>query len=172
MCLDGMRRARIDPLGLKIEVLIERRMNETSIAHMPDGTGRGVTRVSFSGVKVVCSRCKLVVSGRYVKVMYILAPENDLWRTRLKRYGKKWGENRSNAVERNATIAHEEDHWNAWKDVESFIDRLNSLEGAFYFRCETKAAELMRELQFLIQRAKAETQRYDDSDTNQGGMNK
>ena len=82
----------------------------------------------------------------------------------------KWGKNRDNNTERNAVIAHENDHWNAWAAVEAYIEMLNSREGEFLFFCKTRAQTMQKEVNDLISKAKYETESYDEDGRNQGGM--
>ena len=104
--------------------------------------------------------------------MYVLSPDDPAWSMRLSQYHSKWGFNRSNQTERNATIAHENDHWVAWYPVENYINDLNNREGEFLFFCKTRAAEMKKELEELIKEAKKETQSYDDPGLNQGGVSR
>ena len=75
-------------------------------------------------------------------------------------------------MEREATIAHENDHWKSWSKVESYIHELNSMDGKFMFFCNSKARSLATELNRLIREATRESDRYDNEPgMNQGGMN-
>ena len=163
----------IDSFGLRISMFIERKLNEKSINYRRRGTGRGFVSVELIRISMYCSRCIFKTSGQYSKIMYILSPDNIRWNRRLTRYNVKWGNPRSNLKERDATIAHEMDHWNSWLKVEEFILYLNSLDGKFLFFCESKAAKLKKEFDSLVIDAKRESLRYDDElNMNQGGMNK
>ena len=103
--------------------------------------------------------------------MYVLSPENEKWNRRLERYNRKWGYPRSNNKEREATIAHEMDHWQSWSKVESFINELNSKDGKFVFFCNSEAARLREKLRTLTDEAIMESGRYDrEPGMNQGGM--
>ena len=161
----------VDILGMKISKRIEKKLNEMSIPRYSNGTGRGSTQVNLSGVAVSCKNCRLQVSGSYEKVMYVLAPSRPEWGGRLPRYDKKWGKPRSNDREREATIAHENDHWDAWAEVETYIDRLNSMDGSFLFFCSSRANRMHAELKKLIDEATSKSRRFDTAPgMNQGGM--
>lgn len=156
---DGMN--RIDPYGDKIAMSIGRRLNEKRIPVTGNGSGRGRTVTSLKNVVIRCKSCRLDVRGKYVNIMYILEPKAPAWSMRLSRYDKKWGSVRSNAKEREATIAHENDHWRAWSDVEKYINMVNEKDGKFLFFCKTRASKMQEELRKLAQQAEIRDKSFD-----------
>jgi hypothetical protein len=103
--------------------------------------------------------------------MSILEPSHVKWSIRLSQYDAKWGTPRSNARDREATIAHEEDHWHSWLPYESFLMDLNALDGKRMRDCKkwlNTFGDQARELERLI-RIKSEL--FDTAPWNQGGMN-
>ena len=96
---------------------------------------------------------------------------HDLWNRHFRRYDQQWGSDRSNETERTATIAHETDHWDSWERVESFLNRLNSLEGKVFSDCSRMASGLTQKLSTLINETKEMSSRYDTvPGMNQGGI--
>ena len=162
--------SNVDPLGNKVQMQIERRMNEVYIPRDGNGSGRGRTVTDISGLYVYCKGCRLFINGRYSKIMYILRPDDPAWSMRLTQYDSKWGKSRSNQVERNATIAHENDHWVVWNPVEQYIAELNKREGEFLFFFGTRAAKMQKKLYELIKKARDSTHIFDQNGMNQGGM--
>ena len=156
---DGMN--RIDPYGDKIAMSIGRHLNEKSIPVTGNGGGRGRTVTSLKGVVIRCKSCRLDVQGKYVNIMYVLEPKASAWSMRFSQYDKKWGSVRSNAKEREATIAHENDHWSAWADVEKYINMVNEKDGKFLFFCKTRAKKMQEELRKLVQQAEIRDKSFD-----------
>ena len=51
---------RIDPYGNKVEMTIERRLNESYIPKGANGSGRARVIINPSNIKVYCKNCRLV----------------------------------------------------------------------------------------------------------------
>jgi predicted secreted Zn-dependent protease len=102
--------------------------------------------------------------------MYILASTDKRWGIRLPQYNKKWGIPRDNDREREATIAHEYDHWKSWQSYEKVLERLNALDGKILRDCAKHRDAFEKQLRDLERLVRIRSRLFDSSPWNQGGM--
>jgi predicted secreted Zn-dependent protease len=105
---------------------------------------------------------ELVVKGEFTLKMIVLAPSDPKWALRYPRYNKKWGVNRSNAGERNATIAHEKDHWQTYIAFEDILKVLNVMEGRKCCPCSKFVVALQAKVKSIHAAAVKHSREFDD----------
>jgi len=160
----------VDSLGLKISIVTEKLFNLANIKKTTGShSGRGLTEIN-SKVRLSCRNCVFFADGTYEKTMYILASTDKRWGIRLPQYNKKWGIPRDNDREREATIAHEYDHWKSWQSYEKVLERLNALDGKILRDCAKHRDAFEKQLRDLERLVRIRSRLFDSSPWNQGGM--
>jgi len=160
----------IDVLGQKITLVDKKDFNQESISASSHGSGRGQTIIEKGGPAISCDHCKFKVSGVFKRTMLILMSSNSAWNTRLRQYDIKWGTQRSNEREREATIAHENDHWNSYKLLVNFLTELNRLDDQKLNDCEQFSKTFRDQFDSLFKLSTERSKLFDTAPWNQGGM--
>jgi hypothetical protein len=103
--------------------------------------------------------------------MYVLPLSDATWDDRFSRYDTKWGKPRSNEREREATIAHENDHWKSWLPYEKLLEELNALDGKILKSCSKFRETFANQAEELERIIHIRSKLFDSVPWNQGGMN-
>lgn len=155
----------IDSDGLAITISNSQNLNETSTS----GGARGQVLHPHS-VSVSCTSVYMLkVTGSFTLTMSVLGSSSTRWSARFSRYDSKWGSPRTNAREREATIAHENDHYQTYIAFETVLSTLNSMECKCCSQCGTWATTLTSEEASIYSAAVAHSQSFDTTTWWDGG---
>jgi RHS repeat-associated protein len=158
-----------DALGCQIIVNSTTNLHESILVATNGQFVRGQTGTRLD-VSVTKTKCYLHIAGEFTLRLRLLDSSNPQWDIRLPRYDR-WnaGGNRSNEVEREATLAHESDHVRTYERFIDVIEQLNKLEGRFVLT-DWEAGILEQNLKTIYGEALTHSQRFDqdDEDWNSG----
>jgi RHS repeat-associated protein len=139
---------------------------------------RAITRIKLHFIYDCTKFCRgysrLTITTFDVDVILkILAPTSHRWADRRPQYNFEWGFGRTNAVERQATLAHEIDHREIarkfYTDARSALNRYNGRIYSFR-RCVQVGNCLKRGVDAFFRRHNAHQQLFERRPLNQGGM--
>ena len=166
---------KIDYFGLRITKEVQDNpiiVSSISGGHRATTIASGFASVTFScsGNSSSRSSC-LSINGELKLKIEILGRSDNAWNTHLPRYDKQWGKPRLNPVERNAALAHEQDHFRTYKRAIDLILGLNTFDGkrcSGYEECETKRKDLENKYTRLVSEMDAHSNSFDWEDRNMG----
>ena len=154
-----------DPEGLAITITNIKNLNAGSTS----SGARGTVSHPFS-VSVSCNPAyTLRVTGSFTLTMTVLGPGNPAFSQRFSRYDAKWGTPRTDAREREAVIAHEEDHYQTYISFETALTSLNGFEGTACCKCSAWASALNNKINNIYNAAVSHSQSFDSSTWWDGG---
>ena len=149
----------VDVAGLAIKIINKTKNLSARRTHLKT---RGEVLYSFR-VHVRCSLFgeRLKVSGEFKLEMNILHAKHRRWSEHFPRYDRKWGSPRTNAREREAAIAHENDHWDTFMAFEKALVSLNNRDGTTCCNCRNWARELENKIKEIYNDAQLHSQLFD-----------
>jgi len=163
-----------DPDGTIFLISLDVDLNAQTIqATGKAGTGRSHTRADWTGAKITCEQCIMVVYIRLEIKLTALKDTDKAWNQRLPQYNRKWGVPRSNAIERMASIAHEYDHvFTGAYAYLSVVSALSPYDGKTYKtipECQKSANRLETALAGFLVKARDHSKSFESAPWNDGG---
>jgi RHS repeat-associated protein len=170
----------MDPFGLALTYKhSEDRAVQDSIPHSSTGSGRGVTDPSpkANPASWECAgegNCDLTVPGAVSTHIKLLRVGHPKWEQHHSVYDARWGKNRGNLTEREATLAHERDHAAVFRDFVKNVNTAlaeNNIERRYRSPNNCKAAGkcAANEINRLYGVAGQYSAKFDQDGWNQGG---
>ena len=158
----------VDIVGLQVS--IQEDPGQITVSMKRGIRGKTVHQVS---IQIECSSAGFMsISGSAYRKIVMLNDGNEKWKRRYRRYDRKWGTDRSDSDERNATYSHEMDHYRSYDALFAFIHTLNGLDGSYFGMCfcPKEKERLEAQLSALKDMAERMSRSYDLNGRNEGGV--